>query len=67
MRWAIADALRCHLQTMLAEVYEPSLACATSLFETRYGLMKRAATPVVLCPQLSDFEPKQIGGSIGAT
>jgi len=40
---------------------------AMSLCETRYGLMQRAATPGVLCPQLSDFEPKQIGGSIGAT
>ena len=73
---AVADASRMGfgrkptampLQRMLAAAYELGLTSQPGRAETRYGLMQRVATPEVLCPQLSDFEPKQIGGSIGAT
>ena len=75
---AVADALRIGfdsgaplampLQMILVEAYKPDVpAWDTSLCGSRYGFMQRAAKPEVLCPQLSDFEPKQIGGSIGVT
>jgi hypothetical protein len=56
------------LHMVLVEAYKPDVpAWDTSLCGSRYGFMQRAAKPEVLCPQLSDFEPKQIGGSIGVT